>query len=119
MRPRKRKHNFAFTGLIKCGHCGRAVTAEIQKGRHIYYRCSAQCDGVRYLTEREVARQFGEALRRITLTADMVDWTIGALKESDRDRVRFRQEGHRILPAGCLEKRRGNDEVAQAPKFHH
>ena len=97
MRPRKRKHNFAFTGLIKCGHCGRAVTAEIQKGRHIYYRCSAQCDGVRYLTEREVARQFGEAVRRITLTADIVDWTIGALRESDHDRVQFRQEAIKRL----------------------
>lgn len=27
-RPRPKKHNFAFTGLIRCGECGAMVTAE-------------------------------------------------------------------------------------------
>jgi site-specific DNA recombinase len=38
-KKRKRKHNFAFSGLMRCGNCGCMITAEIQKG-YIYYRCT-------------------------------------------------------------------------------
>lgn len=41
-RPRGHKHTFAFTGLISCGGCGAAVTAEQRfKGirRYVYYHC--------------------------------------------------------------------------------
>jgi len=30
-RPRPKKHTFAFTGLITCGECGAAVTAEVKE----------------------------------------------------------------------------------------
>ena len=39
-RHRRAKHNFAFSGLIRCGHCGCAVVGEIQKRRYVYYHCS-------------------------------------------------------------------------------
>lgn len=39
-----KRHNFAYSGFIKCKHCGRPLIAELQHGRHkkgnyIYYRC--------------------------------------------------------------------------------
>jgi DNA invertase Pin-like site-specific DNA recombinase len=34
-KKRKRKHNFAFSGLMRCGNCGCMITAEIQKGLFI------------------------------------------------------------------------------------
>jgi hypothetical protein len=37
---RKMKEQFAFSGLITCGHCGCAMLGEIKKGRYIYYHCS-------------------------------------------------------------------------------
>jgi site-specific DNA recombinase len=39
-KPKYRKHNFAFAGLLRCAHDGCTVTTELQKGRYIYYRCS-------------------------------------------------------------------------------
>lgn len=38
-KPRKQIHNFAYTGMFKCGECGRSITAELQKGT-VYYRCT-------------------------------------------------------------------------------
>jgi len=39
-KPQKiKKHNFAFLGLMKCGFCDCAITAETQKGHH-YYHCT-------------------------------------------------------------------------------
>ena len=48
LRPRQKGHNFAFSGLMKCGECGAAITAEqhIKKYKNgtsqtfIYYRCT-------------------------------------------------------------------------------
>lgn len=43
---RPRVHDFAYLGFIKCKHCGRFLTAEIQRGSHnsgeyIYYKCNS------------------------------------------------------------------------------
>jgi len=29
------KHDFAFSGLVRCGHCGCTLVAEIKKGRYV------------------------------------------------------------------------------------
>jgi DNA invertase Pin-like site-specific DNA recombinase len=43
-RPRKKMYRFPYTGLIRCGECGFAVTAEHKTNRfgsrYIYYHCS-------------------------------------------------------------------------------
>jgi len=39
-KTRKMKEQFAFSGLITCGHCGCAMVGEIKKGRYIYYHCT-------------------------------------------------------------------------------
>jgi len=39
-KPKHRKHAFAFAGLLKCSNDGCTVTAELQKGKYVYYRCS-------------------------------------------------------------------------------
>lgn len=43
-KKRPKRHSFAYTGLIRCGSCGRTVTAEHKVNRHghryVYYHCS-------------------------------------------------------------------------------
>ena len=48
-KPRPKGHDFAFTGLARCGECGAAITAEVQakfypttrgKVEYIYYHCT-------------------------------------------------------------------------------
>ena len=39
-KTRKVKHDFAYTGLVRCGHCGCLLVGEIKKGRYIYYHCT-------------------------------------------------------------------------------
>ncbi len=44
------KHDLAFAGLIQCGHCGRALVADIKKDKYSYYHCAGQrvrdCSGI-------------------------------------------------------------------------
>jgi site-specific DNA recombinase len=37
---RKVTHDFAFSGIINCGHCGCSLVGEIKKARYVYYHCT-------------------------------------------------------------------------------
>src|ERR1700686_1844694 len=37
---RKVRHDFAFSGLLKCGHCGCSLVGELKKRRYVYYHCT-------------------------------------------------------------------------------
>jgi len=98
-KSRKSKHNFAFIGLIQCGHCGCSLTAEIKKGRYIYYHCSGakgKCDEP-YTREEVLEDKFGELLKAISLEPEVVDWVSRALRESHVDEKKHHEEVIRRL----------------------
>ncbi|WP_254514694.1 recombinase family protein [Novosphingobium sp. G106] len=76
------RHQFAFTGLVTCGHCGCAITAEIKKQRYIYYHCSrfkARCPEP-YIREEVLAEKFAGALRRLHIDDEVFALIRRALK---------------------------------------
>ena len=97
----KVKHNFAFTGLIQCGVCGCMVTAQINKGKYVYYHCTKNrdCDQRKYTREEELERQFTEAVQSLRFAADDLDYVKTALRDSFVDRRQFRQESVASLRA--------------------
>ncbi len=100
-KPRKRNHKFAFRGLLKCGSCGRPITAEIQKGKYIYYHCTRtgpKCTE-KAVREEKLAEMLGEPLKRLRISEERLEWIIQALKESHEDKKRFKAE-----EVGKLEK---------------
>jgi len=93
-RTRQQKHQWAFQGLVSCGHCGCALTGEIKKGRYIYYHCTGhkgKCPE-KYVREEELADHFGEALRAIKLDSEVLSWIVTALKGSHKDEKRYHDE---------------------------
>jgi len=93
-RGKQRRQTFAFSGLLVCGKCGCLVTAEIKKGRYVYYHCTkskAPCDEL-YYREEDLAPQFDSVVKGITIDPAIKDWLIEALKESHRDETAFHQE---------------------------
>jgi site-specific DNA recombinase len=84
-KPRHRKHDFAFGGLLRCAHDGCTVTAEHHKGKYTYYRCSygrGKCD-LPYMPEPKVSERLGEVLRSIYVPEDIAAAIVSSL-ESDR-----------------------------------
>lgn len=58
---------FPFTGLVKCGHCGCSLVAQMAKGKYIYYRCSGfrgKCPE-RYLRQEALEDHFLGLLRKL------------------------------------------------------
>lgn len=81
-RPRPQKHEFPFTGLIRCGRCGATVTAEehVKKSgrRYVYYHCTRQRAGVtcpyEAVPERDLEDQFARLLGRLSMPERVLAW---------------------------------------------
>ena len=64
--PSQSKHDFAFMGLVKCGLCGCAMTAELKKGKYVYYHCTCyhgKC-GNTYVRQESLDQLFAEVVGR-------------------------------------------------------
>ena len=75
---------FAFTGLISCGHCGCAVTAEIKKGKYIYYHCTGfrgKCPE-KFVREEVLEEQFAVLMAKLRFDENVYDIIVEALKDS-------------------------------------
>ncbi|MDD3502108.1 MAG: recombinase family protein, partial [Candidatus Cloacimonetes bacterium] len=101
--PRPKEHNFAFTGLMKCGHCGCSITAE-SKSKHckngkthdyIYYHCTkkrieAKCQEAS-VELKDLELQIKEKLSEIKISNRFKDWAIKHLNELRKDEVNVMQ----------------------------
>ncbi|HOW60645.1 MAG TPA: recombinase family protein [Candidatus Moranbacteria bacterium] len=74
----KRTNNpYIFRGLIKCSHCGLAITPELQKG-HVYYHCTnyyGTCPdkGIKWLREDELVDQTKDLFQSLKLEPEALD----------------------------------------------
>ena len=101
MRPKKRRHEFAFSGLISCGHCGCALVGEIHKGRYVYYRCTGyrgRCPEP-YTRQEVLEAQFADLLGRLRFEPEILDWVTTALRASHKDEKRIQEQSIRRLQA--------------------
>lgn len=76
---------FTFKGIFTCGECDRCVTAELKKGRYVYYRCTkyqTNCSQ-RPVKEETILESVGELLRPLSeLSENGVAYVTAALKQS-------------------------------------
>ena len=86
------KHEFDFTGTVKCGGCGAAITAELhmkkqQNGNvhwYTYYRCTRKKDPnckEKAIELKKLNEQIDAILTSITISDDFRDWALAYLRE--------------------------------------
>ena len=100
-RPKQRKHQFAFTGLLTCGKCGCAITAEIKKGKYVYYHCTGfkgKCKNS-YIREEVLAEKLGELIKNIQIDKKTLEWLKDALLRSHQDEKQYHDQQISILSA--------------------
>jgi site-specific DNA recombinase len=98
-KTRKVKHDFAFTGLVQCGHCGCLMVGELKKRRYVYYHCTGnrgKCPEP-YTREETLAGEFSSILRDLVIPRPVLDWLGDALLESDRTEHATRQQAIKRL----------------------
>ena len=93
--PRPKYQDFPFRGLLRCGACGLAITAEHKTNRHghryVYYHCThrhARCYCRQPSIEgRELERQLLAFLESIILPASLHDWALRMVKQTESERI--------------------------------
>ena len=91
---RKNRRTFAYTGMIRCAQCGCLVTADIHKGKYIYYHCTrgrGPCD-TGQIREDRLETLLGEVVRAVHIDDETIQWVIAALKESHKEEQVFHGE---------------------------
>ncbi len=92
--PRPQAETFAYSGLLTCGACGKAITAEHKVNRYgthyTYYHCAARGRLVHgcnepSIEERALDRQFASFLVALHLDHKIVSWVRKRLKEDLAD----------------------------------
>ncbi len=74
-RHSKKRHNFPFTGLLTCGECGAAITAQYAHGHggtYKYYRCTKRLGSCSqsYLREDLLIEQLKTEISKVALCED-------------------------------------------------
>jgi len=98
-RPKQTKRHFAYTGLMVCGKCGCAITAEIKKDKYIYYHCTGfkgKC-GNKAIREEELNSKFSEIVKTIHIDDDVLELVKNALLDSHREEKDFHDKRIKIL----------------------
>lgn len=77
---------FPYTGIIKCGHCGCQLTAELKKGKYIYYHCTGKRGGIckkDYVREEKFDKLIMALIERISkaIPEDIYLKAVEAVKE--------------------------------------
>jgi site-specific DNA recombinase len=100
-RTRKVKHDFAYTGLVHCGHCGCLLVGELKKERYIYYHCTGnrgKCPEP-YTREEILSNEFANLLHELVIPPAVLDWLGDAVLSSDRTEQAARAETIKKLQA--------------------
>jgi site-specific DNA recombinase len=111
-RPKYRKHEFAYGGLLNCAYDDCAITAEIKKGKYTYYHCTGhrgKCE-LPYLREEELGERLGQVLKDIHIPDNALKQLVQAFhvdqQNLGKDRLdqRERQEQHLVTVRRRMEQ---------------
>lgn len=92
-RKLKPKKQFSYRGVMFCGECSCAITAEektrrFKNGTHrkyIYYHCTHKrpCNQRKNLSEENIEQQYTEKLGKYTILPQFKDWALEALADQN------------------------------------
>ena len=125
-KPRQKTHEFAFTGMIKCGECGCFITAEdkikINKGNgkihdYTYYHCTKRKRGVKcsqpYLEARKLEKQIDDYLKKIQIDEEFKSWAISYLRSKNDKEIDGRTARYKNLQDVYNQSQKELDSLTQ------
>jgi site-specific DNA recombinase len=96
---RKVKHDFAFTGLVHCGHCGCLFVGELKKAKYVYYHCTGnrgKCPEP-YTRQELLSSGFANVLDALVIPMPILEWLADAVVTSDRTERAAREQAIKKL----------------------
>ncbi len=113
-KARPQRHEFAFTGSIRCGTCGCLYTAETKKRllktgeirEHTYYHCTRRttkikCDQRKNIPVDDLELSIEKEIEKYTILPEFLQWALeGLSKKNDteiEDRTKVYEMQHKAL----------------------
>ncbi len=95
IKTRKAENYFPFRGLLACGECKCAITAETQKG-HNYYRCTKKREmcSQKYVREELLTEQVKSFLQKVSLPSQDTE---KVLRELDKDEQKAKESNFVVV----------------------
>ena len=125
-KPRRKTHEFAFTGMIRCGECGCLITAEDKikinkKAKTIrdytYYHCTKRKKGVKcsqpYLEVKELEKQIDNYLKKIQISEEFKNWAISYLRSRNDTEIDDRTARYKNLQEVYNKSQKELDNLTQ------
>ena len=102
-KPKLQTHEFAYVGIMKCGNCGAAITAEEKWKRHkngnthyyVYYHCTKRKDKncpEKFIEGKQLEAQIDFILQKFQISEAYKDWAIRFINEPRKDQESQREE---------------------------
>lgn len=120
-KPRRKKRDFAFTGLIRCRECGSMVTAEEKVNRYgshyTYYHCTKKRRDTRCsqpcIRLEEVENQILQYLSHITLPDPFATWALKYLRKVSEKEMGARKDIRKSLQKALDQNQKQLDSLIQ------
>lgn len=109
----QRSHVFAYTNLIRCGECGCAITAEIQRS-HVYYHCTHSakvCSQKRFVREEDLEEQLKAVLTGLMIPSDFLTFAFDRTREAHGREAKTRDHTRKSLERSYDECKRRLDSL--------
>ena len=126
-KPRNRKHNHAFTGIIRCGECNCLITAETkvkfvkrdaQTKSYTYYHCTRRrsdydCSQRAGITDIELEQQIEAEIEKFTILPEFLTWALEALNATNDKEVADRGTIHEMQSKALLDVQNNLDRLTK------
>ncbi len=88
------RKQFIFNGLLKCANCGCSMSAELKKGKYVYYSCT---NGKRickreYVKEEVLLKPVRQFLGRIKLDDEQISKLVSNLKKNHENQSLYHKK---------------------------
>jgi DNA invertase Pin-like site-specific DNA recombinase len=118
-RKSKKRHDFPFVGLLRCGECQAAITAQYAHGNggtYRYYRCTKRLGpcSQRYLREDLLVAQLKEKLQEVFLYDDWAKNMLAKVDEWKKEQSQSSQSYAQNLEAKIKETEQKLDKLVNA-----
>ncbi len=118
-RHSKKRHYFSFTGLLTCGECGAAITAQWAHGNggtYRYYRCTKRLGSCsqRYLREDLLVEQMKNKISKVALCEDWKEKMLTKVEVWGKENIQSSQSFAQKLEKEIKETEQKLDKLVNA-----
>ena len=125
-KPRPKKHDFAFTGSIRCGVCGCLYTAETKKKllksgeihEHTYYHCTrkttkVKCNQRKNIPLADLELAIEKEIEKYTILPEFLQWALGGLNKKNDTEIEDRSKVYEMRHKNLVETQKELDELTK------